>query len=136
METITGKSIADIFIHNNNWDNFLLEYGGNRNVRIRPAIIDNVNKIIACRKKELGYRTYKCSDCEIVKMVKFSCKSRFCCSCGKKGTDICVENGFARLPDSVWQHITFTLPSCYWDLFWLNRDLQGVVPRIAIRKCS
>jgi hypothetical protein len=27
------------------------------------------------------------------------------------------------LPNTEWQHITFTMPSEFWDLFWLNRGL-------------
>jgi len=40
MESFSGISIADILIHNNNWDNFVKRVGIEN---IRPSIISNVN---------------------------------------------------------------------------------------------
>jgi hypothetical protein len=63
--------------------------------------------------------------------VPFSCKSRFCSSCGKKATDEWICNNFYSLPKAKWQHITFTMPSELWDLFWLNRHLFNLLPALA-----
>lgn len=54
-----------------------------------------------------------------------TCKSRFCSSCGKKATDDWIKNSFNTLPDTTWQHITFTLPDAFWELFWINRHLMN-----------
>jgi|DEB0MinimDraft_10_1074344.scaffolds.fasta_scaffold05034_5 hypothetical protein len=64
-------------------------------------------------------------------IIKHSCKSRFCSSCAKKATDDWIKNAFLKLPDSVWQHVTLTMPEIYWELFWLNRDLMNIIPKIA-----
>ncbi|MBI4801683.1 MAG: transposase zinc-binding domain-containing protein, partial [Elusimicrobia bacterium] len=63
--------------------------------------------------------------------IPHSCKSRFCSSCGKKATDIWIENSFNTLPNSKWQHITFTMPDVLWDFFWVNRYLMNKAPAIA-----
>jgi len=42
-----------------------------------------------------------------------------------------METNFEELPHTTWQHITFTLPSVYWDFFWYNRYLMGLLPKIA-----
>ena len=52
-----------------------------------------------------------------------SCKSRFCPTCGKVATDKWVEKQKAILPDTDYQHITFTMPMEFWGLFSENRDL-------------
>lgn len=66
---------------------------------------------------------------EILK-VPHSCKSRFCPSCGKKATDDWIKNAYNFLPNTIWQHITFTMPSKLWDLFWANRYLMNKIPLI------
>ena len=35
------------------------------------------------------------------------------------------------LPKTRWQHITFTMPDSLWPIFWLNRDLFGLISGIA-----
>ena len=128
MEVVSGISIKDIFRDNNNWHDFLCENEGN----LRPAIIDNISKMLSCRTHLMGYKKYLCPQCShYYKVIYCSCKSRFCSSCGKKATDIWIAKNNDKLPDTLWQHITFTLPGQYWDLFWLNRDLMGIVATIA-----
>ena len=35
------------------------------------------------------------------------------------------------LPKTRWQHITFTIPDSLWPIFWLNRNLFGLISAIA-----
>jgi len=127
MEIVSGISIKKIFLDNQNWYNFY----SNHNGKLRPAIINNVLKMLSCGTRLMGYTKYLCPDHrDHYLVVKHSCKSRFCSSCGKKATDMWVANNYEKLPDTTWQHITFTLPNKYWDIFWLNRDLMGLVPAI------
>lgn len=91
----------------------------------------NVAKVISCRTKHLGFKLYSCNNCKHTKKVLFSCKSRFCSSCGKKQTDRWIASATNVLPNTRWQHITFTLPDSLWNLFWLNRHLFGLIIPIA-----
>lgn len=128
MEYLSGKiKIKDIFTDKNNWFNFYNKY----KKIIRNAIVENVIKVLACRTSLLGFHYYGCPDCPNTKKVPHSCKSRFCTSCGKAATDQWISKTLKILPDVRYQHITFTLPSVFWLLFQLNRELIGEIPKIA-----
>ena len=130
MEVLTSEgkiTLKHIFLDNGNWWKFFLGYWR----IIRSAIITNVLKMLACRTPVLGYRLFRCINCRFQKRFCCSCKSRFCPSCGKKATDIWMQNAYARLPQTRWQHITFTIPDVLWDIFWHNRHLINKVAPIA-----
>lgn len=128
MEYISGKvKLRDIFLHNHNWLRFFILYWKS----IRPAIIVNVLKLIACRTTFFGYSLFKCPTCPCFKKAPHSCKGRFCPCCGKKATDNWIIKSYNQLPKTSYQHITFTMPSQLWDLFWFNRYLMNLIPKIA-----
>jgi hypothetical protein len=91
--------------------------------------------MLACGTHVMGYATHHCSnpECPHQKKVCFSCKSRFCPTCGKKATDQWVMKQRQTLPDTEWQHITFTLPDSLWYLFNRNRFLLRHLSRLAAR---
>lgn len=125
MEIVSGHSLKNIL--KNHWPDFFLKYGHN----IRNDIIINVTKMLSCRSDLLGHHTYICPNCGKILKVPHTCKSRFCSSCGKKATDQWIRKNMAALPNTTWQHITFTMPSAFWDLFWLNRNLFNKISAIA-----
>lgn len=127
MEYVGGIKLRTILLHNGNWWKFFLKY----RQFIRLSIIVNVLKIMTCRTSFLGYHFAVCPKCRHSVKIPHSCKSRFCSSCGKKATDIWIENSFNTLPNSKWQHITFTMPDVLWDFFWVNRYLMNKAPAIA-----
>jgi hypothetical protein len=128
MEYISGNiSIKNILLDNGNWWKLFLKH---RNL-IRPAIISNVLKLLVCKTSFLGYHFFMCPRCGHTLKVPHSCKSRFCSSCGKKATDVWIKTNFDTLPQTTWQHITFTMPSALWDFFWMNRYLMNKIPSIA-----
>jgi hypothetical protein len=128
METVTGKvKLRDIFLHDGNWWKLFLKH---RHL-IRISIIKNVLKLLVCRTSFLGYHSFICSKCGHTHKAPHSCKSRFCPSCGKKATDLWIQTKFNTLPDTAWQHITFTLPARIQEIFWLNRRLFNLVPPLA-----
>ncbi len=111
---------------------------------IRPVVVDNVVRMLACGLEVMGYASHCCTNeaCEHRKKVCFSCKSRFCPTCGKKATDQWIATQRETLPRTRWQHITLTMPSALWEIFRLNRALlkapsrlaAGVVKKTAQRK--
>ena len=108
MEYVTGNyKLKDIFLDNGNWWKFFLKH----RQFIKLNVIIQVLKMIACKTWILGYHIFKCPKCGHTLKVSHSCKSRFCSSCGKKATDDWIKNSYNRLPNTIWQHITFTLPS-------------------------
>ena len=126
MEFVGGFKLKDIFTANNNWAYFLEK----TKTPIRPAILANVMKIINCGSKAMGFHVYECKDCQYTKKVFHTCKSRFCSSCGKKATDAWVSKHLTILPQTTYQHITFTLPKELQSLFWLNRHIINDIMRM------
>ena len=122
--------LKKIFLKNNNWYHFNEKYGDG----LRSAIVQNVVKFLSCKNRVRGTLKYACPDkkCGHIKYIPFTCKCRLCSSCGKKGTLQWQEKLTDQFPDVRYQHITFTLPSDFWDLFWLNRDLFKLIAPMAV----
>lgn len=125
VEIVSGHSLKNIL--KNHWPDFYSKHGLN----LREDIVLNITKMLSCRTKALGYHSYICPCCDNTINIPHTCKSRFCSSCGKKATDQWIRKNMIVLPDTTWQHVTFTMPSELWDLFWLNRKLFKKVSSIA-----
>lgn len=122
-------TIKQTLLSNKNWWAF---YEHNKD-NIRPDIEIAITKLLSCKHVIRGYQEYHCSDssCPHIKRVPHTCKSKPCSSCGKKATEIWISKQLQTLPNTSWQHITFTMPSELWGFFWHNRELINRVPKIA-----
>ena len=102
---------------------------------IRPEVTENIVKMLSCGLKVRGSAQYACEteDCHHAKLVNFTCKSRFCPSCGKKATEAWIQKQKNLLPETEYQHITFTMPKTLWRLFDLNRALINDLPRLTYK---
>jgi hypothetical protein len=100
---------------------------------IRPAVLDTIIRILSCGKLIRGYKIYCCikDGCMHIKKVPFGCNCRFCPTCGKRLTDHWIEKQNALLPQTDWQHITFTMPGDFWDFFKDYRELLCMIAKIA-----
>ena len=100
----------------------------------RPIEIEEITKMLACAKPVLGGKEYCCekSDCPHQKYRYFTCSIRACSSCGKKSTDNWITQQVNRLPDCHWQHMTFTMPDVFWELFFNNRVLLDKICQLAV----
>jgi Putative transposase/Transposase zinc-binding domain len=89
--------------------------------------------MLSCGLDVIGYAKYKCSNdkCDHQKKVAFSCKSRFCPTCGKKSTDQWILVQREVLPQTKCQHITLTMPGELWCLFKFSRNFLKHLSRIA-----
>ena len=116
-----APTIKGILLDNHNWWNYYLE----NQSTIRPSVLESVIKLLSCKRRVRGYMEFRCSNpnCGHAKIVPFTCKSRACTSCGYRQTNGWITKQMDVLPETTWQHITFTLPDVFWDLFWLNRCL-------------
>jgi hypothetical protein len=122
-------SIKQILTSNGNWWRF---YNANK-TKIRTSILICITKLLSCRNLVRGYHHYRCEDpsCTHIKRIAHTCKCKACSSCGKKATELWIEKQNGVLPNTEWQHITFTMPDVFWDFFWLNRHLLNEVGKIA-----
>ena len=96
---------------------------------LRDIEIEATAKMLACGTIILGNLNYRCenSTCEHTKVIKNSCKSKLCHSCGQKATERWIATQGEILPDCLWRHITFTMPDVFWPLFEANRELLGAL---------
>jgi hypothetical protein len=120
MELITGNiTIKHILQHNNNWQHFHEKHS----LLIRDAIPRNINKILNCRTKNMGFHKYQCPDCGDNVVVPHSCKSRFCSSCGTLATNNWISSNLNELLDVPYKHLVFTIPSELRTIILSNRKL-------------
>lgn len=135
MEIVRGNKIKNILLDRSNWQRFFSTFSD----RIRDDIVTNIIKVMTCGTVFLGYHVYQCGNCNAIKAVFHTCKSRFCPSCGKKATDNWIKKHLEILPHTTYQHITFTFPQSLQPLFWLNRHLFNKlmpIPAALITKCA
>jgi hypothetical protein len=122
-------TLKTILLKDQNWLRFFEKYKS----RMRPAIIDAVVKLLACKTGARGEFIYHCSNsaCSHTKRVPFTCKHRLCSSCGKKATMQWIEKQSPNFPVVPYQHIIFTMPAEFRGLFWANRFLLNKIAAIA-----
>ena len=91
---------------------------------LHHSIFSNVIKFLRCGDITFGFSKFLCSHCGNTLFVPFSCKSRFCSSCGK----IYAENWANQLSTQLFNvphlHMTLSLPKGpVRDFFFKNRFL-------------
>ena len=79
-------------------------------LRPRPAVIENVNKMIHCGDPSYGGAMYGCSHCGNLKFVPFRCHSRFCPTCGNKYNQLRSFHMSCKLVSCIHRHCVFTIP--------------------------
>ena len=89
----------------------------------RPAVIENVNKMIHCGDPSYGGAMYGCPHCGNLKFVPFRCKSRFCPSCGNKYNQLRSFHMSCKLVSCVHRHCVFTIPAELRVYFLKDRTL-------------
>ena len=89
----------------------------------RPAVIENVNKMIHCGDSSHGGAMYGCPHCGNLKFVPFRCKSRFCPSCGNKYNQLRSFHMACKLVSCTHRHCVFTIPEELRTYFLTDRPL-------------
>ncbi|WP_238902036.1 MULTISPECIES: transposase [unclassified Clostridium] len=113
----------------NHWEEFLKLYGH----RVRKNVKREVEKVLECGDLSKGYIEFKCHKCNESKKVAFTCKSRFCTSCGKIYVDNWIENMLGKLINVRHRHIVFTIPEELREIFQRERNLLKLLPQCAAK---
>lgn len=127
MEIITWPISIQSILESNRFS-----FKSNFSEYIRKSSIANVEKVLKCRTSQLWFVTHKCNGCWELKHIYFSCKSRFCNSCGKRASDLWMNNLIERWP--IWlhyYHLAFTIPEELRDFFRRHRKTLQLLPRVA-----
>ena len=104
------------------WQSFCDKYKN-----IRPVVYDEVNKFIGCGSKDNGYSVYECDSCGNYMFVPFTCKSRFCPSCGVNSCIRVANEMPTRCLDVKHRHITFTISDKLCSFFQKDRSLLDIL---------
>lgn len=101
--------------------------------RIRKNVKSEVEKTLGCKDLKKGYIEFKCYKCGETKKVGFTCKSRFCTSCGKVYTDKWIESMLGNLINVRHRHIVFTIPEELRAFFQKDRQRLKILPQCAAK---
>lgn len=93
----------------------------------RPAVMENVDKMIHCGDPSFGGAMYGCPHCGNLKFVPFRCKSRFCPSCGNKYNQIRSFHMSCKLVSCIHRHCVFTIPQELRTYFLNDRSLLNLL---------
>jgi len=124
--TSSKFKIKDIFA--DHWSNFVKD---NPDLNIRPVVFHEVERMMSCGSFSNGYSVYTCenNDCDNYLYVPFTCKSRFCSSCGVNYSLDRADTIAAKCINCNHRHITFTISDIIWPLFQENRSLLHLLFR-------
>ena len=89
----------------------------------RKAVIDNVNRMLNCGDPSFGGAFYGCPDCGELRFVPYTCKSRFCPSCGNSYNQKRSFHMSCKLISCVHRHCVFTIPEELRIFFLKDRSL-------------
>jgi len=110
-------------IFSDHWQGFVETIGRSK---VRPTIIREVERMLSCGSFNNGYTEYRCN-CGEKKYVAFTCKSRFCPSCGVAYTDRWVEDMGEKMFNVSHRHVVFTIPEELRNVFAKDRKLLKVL---------
>jgi hypothetical protein len=103
--------------------------------RLPPAVAAAaraaVEKALRCGTPANGFVRYRCLACEAFHTVCFTCKSRFCSTCGKARAAQAATNAQSRLLNVRHRHLTFSVPAELRPLLFHERALLNAVARAA-----
>ena len=122
MATISIKSIFRDF-----WKAILIELSMRYSPIHWKSIVENVKKMLLCRDPLNGYAEYICPSCFEKKRVPFTCKCRFCTSCGKVYIDKWVDQTVRSLFDVAHRHLVFTIPEQLRDIIFMDRSIIKIM---------
>lgn len=101
-------------------------------MNLRPVVISEIEKVLDCRNPKNG-TMYACDRCKQLRWVPFTCKSRFCPSCGNL-YNMQRANALAeRMFDVPHRHVIFTIPDVLRHFFLEDRSLLNVLFEAAVQ---
>lgn len=109
------------------WNNFDWIFNLYTEGKIRPCVLENVEKSLLCNTVYLGYDYFECPQCGNWNILFHKCHSRFCNSCGIKTQKILAEKAAAMAVDVPHRHIVFTIPRAYRRIFRKDRSALNLL---------
>jgi Putative transposase/Transposase zinc-binding domain len=98
---------------------------------VAAAARGGVEKALRCGTPAHGFVRYRCLACEAFHTVCFTCKGRFCPTCGRARAAQAATNAQSRLLNVRHRHLTFSVPAELRPLLFQDRSLLATVARAA-----
>lgn len=89
----------------------------------RKAVISNIDRMLICGDPSHGGAFFGCPDCGNLKFVPYTCKSRFCPSCGNMYNQKRSFSISTKLISCIHRHCVFTIPKELRLFFLQHRSL-------------
>ena len=93
---------------------------------LRKVVISEIQKVLSCKDQRFC-TVFGCSECGHIKRVPFTCRSRFCPSCGALYNSQRASSMSEKLLNLPHRHCTFTIPEDLRNYFLQNRALLGLL---------
>lgn len=110
------------YIFHNHWDEFCEYLKDHPEITVRPVVFSEVDKMIVCGTLDMGFEVYECPTCHRHHVIAYTCKSRFCPSCGIKATKIRAFHISNSTLNVKHRHIVFTIDERLRPYFKKHRD--------------
>ena len=89
----------------------------------RKAVMSNIDRMLSCGDPKSGGAFFGCGECGTLKFVPYTCKSRFCPSCGNMYNQKRSFSISTKLISCVHRHCVFTIPKELRKYFLHDRSL-------------
>lgn len=93
-----------------------------RKYNLRPVVYREIDKVLSCKNPNFA-TVFCCEKCGSIKSVPFTCKSRFCPSCGNLYNKQRASAIGEHLLDVPHRHAIFTIPEILRPYFLQDRSL-------------
>lgn len=103
------------------WDDFLNDPEVKKK-GLRDVTRQEVEKMLVCGTIHAGFEVYECPSCHKSHIICYTCKSRFCPSCGVKYAKERAANVAKSCLDVKHRHIVFTIDERLRDFFLVDRN--------------
>ena len=111
-------SLLDIFKYY--WKSFKEKY---QNRLTRKGLVSSIERFIKCKDFDYGYNFYECPNCNNFYIMGFTCKSRFCPSCGNKYRDERTAKISKKLINVPHRQFVFAIPVELRKCFRVHREM-------------
>ena len=108
------------------WDEFC-ELPYVKNVGMRPVVPKEIKRMLSCGTIDAGFEVFECPHCHKVNIICYTCKSRFCSSCGAKRVkeqSAMISKITLPIPH---RHVVFTIDERLRVYFRKNYQLLDVL---------
>lgn len=109
------------------WDDFVKEDPQFMHNGMRDVTKHEVRKMMGCGTIDAGFEIYECPNCHSSNVICYTCKSRFCPSCGVRYAKERALSISKNALDVQYRHLVFTIDEKLRTFFLYDRDMLSIL---------